>query len=188
MVSFRFGFPQLGVEILRKSFKALSVCHLLRHCICQTLQTLCAEAMTIMRMRQEISSEEHVFALFLWQFGKGLYFADLVSKSAQYCYTTKTSPTGLLLLSEVALGDIHELKSAKYMEKPVRGSHSTKGLGKMKPLESEYEKWDDNVTVPCGSPVPSNVRSDLMYNEYIVYNTAQVRLRFLLKVSFKHKH
>jgi hypothetical protein len=69
--------------------------------------------MTIMRMRQEISSEEHVYALFLWQFGKGLYFADLVSKSAQYCYTTKTSPTGLLLLSEVALGDIHELKSAK---------------------------------------------------------------------------
>ncbi|CAM6043738.1 unnamed protein product [Sphagnum compactum] len=122
-----------------------------------------------------------------YMFGKGLYFADLVSKSAQYCYTTKTSPTGLLLLSEVALGDIHELKSAKYMEKPVRGSHSTKGLGKMKPLESEYEKWDDNVTVPCGSPVPSNVRSDLMYNEYIVYNTAQVRLRFLLKVSFKHK-
>ncbi|CAM6068813.1 unnamed protein product [Sphagnum tenellum] len=122
-----------------------------------------------------------------YMFGKGLYFADLVSKSAQYCYTTKTSPTGLLLLSEVALGDIHELKSAKYMEKPARGSHSTKGLGKMKPRESEYEKWDDNVTVPCGSPVPSNVRSDLMYNEYIVYNTAQVRLRFLLKVSFKHK-
>ncbi len=101
------------MEILRKSFNALSVCHLLRHCICQTLQTLCAEAMTIMRMRREISSEEHVYALFLWQFGKGLYFADLVSKSAQYCYTTKTSPTGLLLLSEVALGDIHELKSAK---------------------------------------------------------------------------
>ena len=48
-----------------------------------------------------------------WQFGKGLYFADLVSKSAQYCYTTKKNPTGLMLLSEVALGKTYDLKSAK---------------------------------------------------------------------------
>lgn len=46
------------------------------------------------------------------QFGKGIYFADLVSKSAQYCYTDKKNPVGLMLLSEVALGDIHELKKA----------------------------------------------------------------------------
>jgi hypothetical protein len=47
------------------------------------------------------------------------------------------------------------------------------------PLESEYVKWRDDVVVPCGKPVSSNVKaSELMYNEYIVYNTAQV--------SFKH--
>lgn len=61
------------------------------------------------------------------------------------------------------------------MDKPPAGKHSTKGLGKKVPEESEFVKWRDDVTVPCGKPVPSKVRaSELMYNEYIVYNTAQV--------------
>ncbi|KAH9729447.1 poly (ADP-ribose) polymerase 1 [Citrus sinensis] len=107
-------------------------------------------------------------------FGKGIYFADLVSKSAQYCFTDKKNPVGLMLLSEVGLGEVYELKKAKYMDKPPDGKHSTKGLGKTVPQESDFVKWRDDVTVPCGKPVPSNVRaSELMYNEYIVYNTAQ---------------
>lgn len=52
------------------------------------------------------------------QFGKGIYFADLVSKSAQYCFTDKKNPVGLMLLSEVTLGEVYELKKAKV------GSHS----------------------------------------------------------------
>ena len=64
----------------------------------------------------------------------------------------------------------------QYMDKPPRGKHSTKGLGKTVPLESEFVKWRDDVVVPCGKPVPSAIRnSELMYNEYIVYNTSQVQ-------------
>ncbi|XP_059660381.1 poly [ADP-ribose] polymerase 1 [Cornus florida] len=123
-----------------------------------------------------------------YMFGKGVYFADLVSKSAQYCFTDRKNPVGLMLLSEVALGEVYEIKKAKYMDKPPKGKHSTKGLGKKVPQESEYLKWKDEVVVPCGKPVPSNVRaSELMYNEYIVYNTAQVKMQFLLKVRFHHK-
>jgi hypothetical protein len=40
-------------------------------------------------------------------FGKGVYFADMVSKSANYCYTSKMNPVGLLLLCEVALGQMY---------------------------------------------------------------------------------
>jgi len=66
------------------------------------------------------------------------------------------------------------------MDKPPRGKHSTKGLGKTVPLESEFAKWRD-VVVPCGKPVPSSVRAtELLYNEYIVYNTAQVGLTMFL--------
>lgn len=123
-----------------------------------------------------------------YMFGKGLYFADLVSKSAQYCNVDRNNPVGLMLLSEVALGDMNELKKATYMDKPPRGKHSTKGLGKTVPLESEFVKWRDDVVVPCGKPVPSAIRSsELMYNEYIVYNTSQVKMQFLLKVRFHHK-
>ena len=41
-------------------------------------------------------------------FGKGVYFADIVSKSANYCKASKSNPFGLLLLSEVALGNYVE--------------------------------------------------------------------------------
>ncbi|KAL5712187.1 NAD(+) ADP-ribosyltransferase [Ranunculus cassubicifolius] len=123
-----------------------------------------------------------------YMFGKGVYFADMVSKSAQYCYTDKKNPVGLMLLSEVALGKVHELKKATYMEKPPKGKHSTKGLGKTIPQPSEYVKWKDEVVVPSGKPVPSNIKStELMYNEFIVYDTAQVKMQFLLKVRFRHK-
>ena len=41
-----------------------------------------------------------------YMFGKGVYFADMVSKSANYCYTNRSESVGLLLLCEVALGNM----------------------------------------------------------------------------------
>lgn len=75
------------------------------------------------------------------------------------------------------------------MDQPPRGKHSTKGLGKKVPQQSEFVKWRDGVVVPCGKPVDSYIKaSGLMYNEYIVYNPAQVSsdLHFLdqLMLSF----
>ena len=42
-------------------------------------------------------------------FGKGVYFADMVSKSANYCFPRKEAPNALLLLCDVALGDMYIL-------------------------------------------------------------------------------
>ena len=47
-----------------------------------------------------------------YMFGKGVYFADMCSKSANYCCTSRESPTGILLLCEVAsvaLGEMNGL-------------------------------------------------------------------------------
>lgn len=41
-----------------------------------------------------------------YMFGKGVYFADMVSKSANYCWTNPSDPIGLMLLCEVALGNM----------------------------------------------------------------------------------
>jgi len=41
-----------------------------------------------------------------YMFGKGVYFADMVSKSANYCRTSKQDPKGLMMLCEVALGNM----------------------------------------------------------------------------------
>jgi len=43
-----------------------------------------------------------------YMFGKGIYFADMVSKSANYCFTNPSANTGLMMLCEVALGDMWE--------------------------------------------------------------------------------
>ena len=36
-----------------------------------------------------------------YMFGKGVYFADLFSKSANYCYASRKAKDGVLLLCEV---------------------------------------------------------------------------------------
>ena len=41
-----------------------------------------------------------------YMFGKGVYFADMVSKSANYCFTHPGNDVGLMLLCEVALGNM----------------------------------------------------------------------------------
>lgn len=47
-----------------------------------------------------------------YMFGKGVYFADCASKSANYCHATVEEPTGLLLLCRVALGKEKEVFDA----------------------------------------------------------------------------
>jgi len=68
-----------------------------------------------------------------YMFGKGVYFADISSKSANYCCTSKANTEGIMLLSEVALGTTNDLTEAKYMDHPPSGTHSTFGVGKMQP-------------------------------------------------------
>lgn len=66
-----------------------------------------------------------------------IYFADSVSKSANYCRTTRRDNIGVLALCEVALGDMYECSSAQYMEKPPKGYHSTWGMGGTAPTSDE---------------------------------------------------
>ncbi|XP_066550886.1 poly [ADP-ribose] polymerase 1 [Amia ocellicauda] len=122
-----------------------------------------------------------------YMFGKGVYFADMVSKSANYCHTSQADPIGLLLLAEVALGNMHELKKASHITKLPKGKHSVKGLGKTAPDPSSTVTLN-GIEVPIGKGVPSNVQdTSLLYNEYIVYDVAQVSLNYLLKVKFNYQ-
>ncbi|CAG8767734.1 5571_t:CDS:1, partial [Acaulospora morrowiae] len=67
-----------------------------------------------------------------YMFGKGVYFADCVSKSANYCYTNNRDNVGFMLLCEVACGDMLELKDGDYNagdRVKKQGKHCTKGMG-----------------------------------------------------------
>lgn len=124
-----------------------------------------------------------------YMFGKGVYFADMVSKSANYCCTSSSNPTGLILLSEVALGNMYERTGADYIEKLPKGKHSTKGVGRTHPDPSQTIKLEDGVEVPLGKGVTADVsRTSLLYNEYIVYDVAQINVKYLLRLRFKYRY
>jgi poly [ADP-ribose] polymerase len=50
---------------------------------------------------------------------------------------------------------------------------------------------DDDVVIPMGPAESTNVENPkgytLNYNEYIVYDTKQVRMRYLIKLKFLFK-
>ncbi|XP_042405987.1 poly [ADP-ribose] polymerase 2-A-like isoform X1 [Zingiber officinale] len=125
-----------------------------------------------------------------YMFGKGVYFADMFSKSANYCYSSTQSREGVSLLCEVALGDMAELLSANYnADQLPEGKLSTKGVGFTAPKMSDSQILEDGVIVPLGTPEKQNVfQSSLLYNEYIVYNVEQIRMRYVIQVQFNFKH
>ncbi|XP_076293767.1 poly [ADP-ribose] polymerase-like isoform X2 [Lasioglossum baleicum] len=124
-----------------------------------------------------------------YMFGKGIYFADMVSKSANYCYTNELDSTGLLLLCEVALGNMYERYSADFIENLPSGKHSTFGRGQMQPDPETSHKTMDGVEIPLGTVVTTKLpkQSNLLYNEYIVYDVAQVKIQYLLRINFRYK-
>ena len=123
-----------------------------------------------------------------YMFGKGIYFADMVSKSANYCFTTPDNSTGLLLLSEVALGNCYELMQAKNIVKLPENMHSTKGVGKTFPDPTMTHETKSGLKIPLGKSMTNNkLPSSLLYNEFIVYDVAQVNVKYLIKMKFDYK-
>eukprot|EP01060_Flectonema_neradi_P019670 TRINITY_DN2692_c0_g1_i1.p1 TRINITY_DN2692_c0_g1~~TRINITY_DN2692_c0_g1_i1.p1 ORF type:complete len:930 (+),score=235.99 TRINITY_DN2692_c0_g1_i1:54-2843(+) len=122
-----------------------------------------------------------------YMFGKGVYFADMSSKSANYCFTSSDKTTGVMVLCEVALGK-KPLKchKAKYVEKLPKGSISCFGEGTTAPNPKQSVELDNGCVVPCGKPVDVKVSSSLRYNEFIVYDVSQIRMKYLLQLKFKY--
>uniref|UniRef100_A0A673I6H7 Poly [ADP-ribose] polymerase n=1 Tax=Sinocyclocheilus rhinocerous TaxID=307959 RepID=A0A673I6H7_9TELE len=90
-----------------------------------------------------------------YMFGKGVYFADMVSKSANYCHTSQADPVEMLFLTAP----------------DPRATVSLNG-----------------VDVPLGKGINTNTEdTSLLYNEYIVYDIAQVNLKYLLKIRFNYQ-
>lgn len=77
-----------------------------------------------------------------YMFGKGIYLADMSSKSANYCCSYNTGGTALLLLCEAELGDpMQKLTTSSYTageDAKDKGMVSTWGMGSTGP-----DKWMD---------------------------------------------
>ena len=98
-----------------------------------------------------------------YMFGKGVYFADMVTKSANYCFTNPTNNTGLMLLCEVALGGMNEKFGADYYANLLPpGKHSTKGVGRTAPGSGVFVD-DGKIYIPSGVGVDQKVAHVLIF-------------------------
>ena len=91
-------------------------------------------------------------------FGKGIYFADQSSKSAQQCQLCRADgrpERGYLLLADVALGRVKREKLACYREQAPEGHDSVQGC------KGAY----------------------LAHNEYIIYRASQCALRYIVEIE-----
>jgi len=123
-----------------------------------------------------------------YMFGKGIYFADMVSKSANYCFANPQRPEGLALLCQVALGNPCEFKQAQnHLTTAPSGFDCTKGVGRSfpDPKKEVPLPLDAKCKIPLGPSVDGNANDlSLLYNEFIVYKTSQVKMRYLIHFDF----
>ena len=97
----------------------------------------------------------------------------------------------MLLLCEVATGTAHPLLAAKSLARPPSPCHSVKGVGRSEPRPTGSAPLDaaafPPVVLHSGEPTPNAAAdgSKLLYNEWIVYDEAQIKIRYLLKVKFE---
>ena len=132
--------------------------------------------------------------------GHGVYFADSVSKSFNYCSTCSTGDVGLVLICEVALGESQHVYSPNASALPSQ-FQSRFAHGSMIPDPSlalvdppGFERSNPKVVMPCGSLIPSgrlhsysyyggdDTKTSFIYNEYVIYTQHAYRFRYLLKL------
>eukprot|EP00033_Pygsuia_biforma_P002755 GCRY01003044.1.p1 GENE.GCRY01003044.1~~GCRY01003044.1.p1 ORF type:complete len:802 (-),score=261.54 GCRY01003044.1:417-2822(-) len=124
-----------------------------------------------------------------FMFGKGLYFANMASKSVQYCRPSVLRSKGLILVSEVALQAEYEVRTPEYMDVPPAGYHSVHAVGEVRPDPAKRIVLPDNVHVYPAKPAPSShlrkeVQSCILEDEYVVFRNDQCRMRYLVLLNF----
>lgn len=117
-------------------------------------------------------------------FNKGIYFADIISKSANYCNTNYQDNIGLMMLCEVALGASRPMTHAdkKLTGIPNAKEQSVKAYGTYYPASFCYL---DGVKVKTGS-ICSAKAQPLFYNEYVIYDPSQIRIKYICKMKFNY--
>ena len=113
--------------------------------------------------------------------GSGIYFADCVTKSFNYCHDV----IGLVLVCEVALGKEEKMSTAS--SRPLSQEFQSKmACGRYRP--SKVVGWDKDpkVLIPLGKlekDPTATYDCGFWYNEYVIYKKEQYRFRYLLKLK-----
>jgi poly [ADP-ribose] polymerase len=94
------------------------------------------------------------------------------------------------MLCEVALGKIKEMPVPQYVENLKPPHHSVHGVGSRGPDYAHSVTLPSGIEVPSGPVItyptePGAPPVGLQHNEFVVYNTEQIRIRYLIQVIDK---
>ena len=132
-----------------------------------------------------------------YMFGKGIYLADMYQKSINYCDTIKEKDNSkklksysFILLCEAALGNMYKPKNDKVDYEKLdflnEGYNSLKSISSSGPDPNKNFICNNGITIPIGNIVSYNsnvIEYSTAHPEYIVYDTAQVKIRYIVKME-----
>ena len=133
-----------------------------------------------------------------YMFGKGIYLADMYQKSINYCDTIqdKSNPKKIktysfILLCEAALGRMYEPKRNEKLDLEKlpflnQGYNSLKSVSSSGPDPNKNFICNNGITIPLGNIVSYNsnaIEYSTAHPEYIAYDTAQVKIRYIVKME-----
>ena len=134
-------------------------------------------------------------------FGKGIYLADMYEKSIGYCDTfqeknsdpKKRKNYSFILLCEAALGNIYNAKKSDLDVENLpflkEGYNSLKSVSYSGPDHNKNFVCNSGIIIPLGNIVDyqqgKNDFNSMITSqpEYVVYNTAQVKIRYIVQVE-----
>ncbi|EZG78503.1 poly polymerase [Gregarina niphandrodes] len=138
-----------------------------------------------------------------YMFDKGVYFTDTCSKAAQYCHSEIYGDKSVLFLCEIILGNVLVAYEANESiikqydigcqldenERPKQQYQSVLGYGRLQPSKEISVDMPHPILIPIGAQKKVNRKPlpQLMYNEFVVYNTQQVIPRFAVLVNINFK-
>jgi len=123
-------------------------------------------------------------------YGPGVYFADRMSKSAQYCdsqMSPQAGSKGYLFICDVALGKkVYKCRRAhNEYTAPPDGYNAVKANGEFIPIWKHNVDYHGSI-MPVGKTKP-NARYPsyaVKFNEYVVYDPSCVVIKFLVEIKF----
>lgn len=122
----------------------------------------------------------------------GIYFADSVTKSANYCRRhlkalgddEEVDDIVYVLVCDVALGNVLECTALKKIEQLHSGKTSIKACGKFAPLKSDYA-FLDGIRYSPGPLYEINAKASLEHNEFVVNDVSRVKIKYILEMKIK---
>lgn len=121
--------------------------------------------------------------------GKGIYCSSESGKCLQTTVGDERSRIGCMLLVEAALGRSYEVfEDHSLLVGPPPGYNSVRACGRQAPAGYKTVRLDNtqvSVAIMGAQPQMNAAQSSFTQDEFVVYDEAQIRLRYL--VTFRNK-